>query len=120
MYRGLRDALADASLRLLSPQIDDTSFGAWDALQETSASTGFTVLFAFENPGAPPTMTVRPQALRPTTFYDVVSVDAGSLGRASGEELMSSGVQVFSTEASRAHVIELRPMPGSTPEGIRR
>jgi alpha-galactosidase len=120
MYRGLRDSLADASLRLLSPQIDDTSFGAWDALQETSASTGFTVLFAFENPGAAPTMTVRPQGLRPATFYEVVSVDAGSLGRASGEELMLSGVQVFSSQASRAHVIELRPLPDSPPDDIRR
>ena len=110
IYRRLRDALPDATVRLLSAQVGDEPWGTWDALQETSATTGLSVLFAFENPGAAGSTTVRPQGLRPDTFYDVVSVDAGSIGRASGEELMSAGVEMFSSSASRGHIIELRPI----------
>ena len=107
-YKALRDGLSDRTARLLSPQVNDEPSGGWDVLQQTSASSGRSLIFAFENPGAADTATIHPQALEPETLYEVVSVDAGSLGRASGEELMASGITV-STSGSRAHVLELRP-----------
>jgi len=113
IYRALRNGLPDASVRLLSPQIDESSWGSWDALQKSSATTGLSVLFAFENPGAPSSTTVRPLGLLPSTLYDVVSVDSGSLGRARGDELMTNGIEVFSSPGSRAHIIELRPLASS-------
>jgi alpha-galactosidase len=118
-YRRLRDLLPDAAVRLLTDQIHEDASGVWDALQETSASTGAAVLFAFENPGAPPSVTLRPRGLRPAVIYDIVSVDAGPLGRASGETLMSAGVDVVSSSTSRAHIIELRPSSTTTDGDIR-
>ena len=112
-YKALRDALPDRSAQLLTLQVDDDPAGGWDALQESSASTGNAVIFAFENPGAAETTTVRPQALASDTLYDVVSVDVGSIGEASGDELMSSGLTIFSSPGSRAHVLQLRPMAPS-------
>ena len=107
-YKALRDALPDQSARLLSLQVDDDPSGGWDALQESSTTTGNAVIFAFENPGAGETTTVHPQALGSDTLYDVVSVDVGSIGQARGDELMSSGITIFSSPGSRAHVLQIR------------
>jgi len=106
-YKALRDGYPDRAGRLLSPQVDESSSG-WDVLQQTSASTGRSLIFAFENAGADDTTTVHPTGLQADTLYEVVSVDAGSLGRATGDELMASGIRV-SRSGSRAHILEVRP-----------
>ena len=112
-YKALRDALPDQSARLLSLQVDDDPSGGWDALQASSTTTGNAAIFAFENPGAGETTTVHPQALGSDTLYDVVSVDVGSIGQARGDELMSSGITIFSSPGSRAHVLQIRPVASS-------
>src|SRR6185312_9454995 len=106
-FKALRDGYPDRAGRLLSPQVDESS-GGWDVLQQTSASTGGLLIFAFENAGADDTTTVHPTGLQADTLYEVVSVDAGSLGRATGDELMASGIRV-SRSGSRAHILEVRP-----------
>jgi hypothetical protein len=47
------------------------------------------------------------------------SVDVGVLGEDSGAGLMTDGVEIASSPASRAHVIELVPGPPVDPGGAR-
>jgi alpha-galactosidase len=108
LYKALRDDLADASARLLTAQVQDEPTGGWDAVQAISTS-GRSVLFAFENPGAGETTTIFPEGLGPDVTYDVISKDTGTIGRAQGDELMSSGVTLFSAPGTRAHILEFRP-----------
>ena len=59
-----------------------------------------------------------PRRSRSDTLYDVVSVDVGSIGEASGDELMSSGITIFSSPGSRAHVLQLRPIGAVGGRGV--
>ena len=110
IYKELRDTMSDASAQLLTPQVSGEDAGGWDVLQETSAASAGSVLFAFENPGASPRITVRPQGLRPDVLFEIVSVDVGSLGQATGAELAQDGVEIVSSPRTHGHVLELRPI----------
>jgi len=110
IYKDLRDTLSDASAQLLTPQVSGEDAGGWDVLQETSASSGRSVVFAYENAGAPEHVTVQPQGLRPDVLYEIVSVDAGSLGQATGADLSADGIEIVSSPSTRGHVLELRPL----------
>jgi alpha-galactosidase len=107
IYKSLRDVLADASTRLLTPQVAQSPGPRWDVIQEVSASSRDSVIFAFDNPGSEPFVRIRPVDLRPDGMYMVSSVDAGDAGAIRGADLMEAGIELSSSPATRAHVLRL-------------
>ena len=73
-------------------------------MQETDAA-GHTLIFAFQNDPAVEHTILKPRSLSPDTIYDVRSVDVGSIGSASGADLMANGIEVVMTPKSAAHVL---------------
>jgi alpha-galactosidase len=104
-YKRLRPILQDGSVTLLTPQVPRSGALDWDALQVTSATTGEAIVFAFATPEAPNRTTVRPQGLDPATTYRVESIDHGTLGVASGADLMNGGIELNDSSASDAHIL---------------
>lgn len=109
IYKDIRNTLGDASATLLTPQVSDDEGGRWDVLQETDASTGLSVLFAYQHSAGDDRIRVRPQGLRANVDYDVVSMDDNSTSRVSAADLAADGIYVDSSGGTRAHIIELRP-----------
>ena len=54
------------------------------------------------------TFNVKPTGLTPSAAYDVLSVDSGVLGTATGAALMSAGIDLVQSPASAAHMLILR------------
>ena len=67
-------------------------------------------MFAFEGRAAPERAVVRLRRLDPDRDYAVESIDYGSLGTASGRDLMASGIELRSGFRSRAQILVLRPI----------
>jgi alpha-galactosidase len=107
IYKSLRDVLTDASARLLTPQIAQAPAAVWDVIQELSSSSGDAVIFAFDNPGAEPSVRIHPVDLRPDGLYAVLSIDRGEAGEVLGSDLMDAGIEVSSSPVTRAHVLRL-------------
>ncbi len=107
IYKSLRDVLVDSSTRLLTAQVAQAPDAAWDVIQQVSAGSGDSVIFAFDNPGSEPYVRIRPVDLRPDGLYMVSSVDTGEAGDVLGADLMDAGIQVNSSPVSRAHVLRL-------------
>jgi hypothetical protein len=58
-------------------------------------------------------VTVKPQGLRRSRTYQVVSADTGLLGTATGESLMRDGIEIVESPGSAAHVLFLQWMTRS-------
>ena len=106
-YKAYRDILAQTSGALLTRQTpyDDTG---WDAVEELTSDGQTALIFAFESDGCDDRRIVLPIGLIADATYDVVSIDGGALGSASGAELMTDGVEIVHGVASRAHLLLLR------------
>ena len=108
-YKAARATQSDSSAALLSPQANYSDGPVWDVLQETSADGGV-LLYAFENGGAGSDSTnVMPKDLQPGVTYVVGSADAGSLGEATGADLMAHGIAVMQSPTSASHLLMLKP-----------
>lgn len=103
----LREILQDAWGAVLTVQTQVTGGPAWDAMQATSASTGDTILFAFQVDRGSDSVRVFPVGLRATSLYAVHSIDAGPLWSVSGAELMENGIEIISGPYSASHVLIL-------------
>jgi hypothetical protein len=96
-----------------------TSDDPWDVIQETSASTGNAIIFAFQvDPEADGT-TVYPVGLQGEATYEVRSVDAGVLGTRTGSELMEEGIEINVSSVSAAHILVLTVVPAVDSSSLR-
>ena len=110
LYKELRDIIKGGSAILLTRQASVDNPPAWGAVQETDAA-GRTLIFAFQSDPAVEHTALKPRGLAPATIYDVRSVDVGSIGSASGAELMANGIEVVTNPKSAAHVLILSAQP---------
>lgn len=105
IYKAYRDTLGIASGALLTAQASADNGPPWDVLQETASGDQVLLVHAFQNDGGVRKITVKPSGLDASTTYDVRSVDAGQLGTATGDELMTNGIDVLQSPASAAHIL---------------
>ena len=69
------------------------------------------LLYAFENGGAGSDRTnVVPKDLQAGVTYFVSSVDAGTLGEATGSDLMANGIALAQSPTSASHLLMLVPV----------
>jgi hypothetical protein len=66
------------------------------------------VLSAFQWDASVDQMIVRPVGLRPSSTYEIQSVDIGDLGTATGGELMADGIMLLESPESAAHILVLK------------
>jgi alpha-galactosidase len=116
--QSLKATQADASVSVLSSQ-PDIPQGSWDVVQETSASTGSAIIFAFLLDAGAGGATVHPTGLLADATYQVSSVDAGVLGTATGAELMEEGIGINAASLSAGHILVLTPVPAADPSASR-
>jgi alpha-galactosidase len=106
VYKAFRDTLGGAAGALLTGQADAGSPPPWDVLQEAAPAGGLLVHAFQTNPGVA-TITVKPTGLQPDATYQVVSVDNGLLGTATGADLMERGIDLVESRRSAAHILIL-------------
>jgi len=106
VYKAFRDTLGGAAGALLTGQADAGSPPPWDVLQEAAPAGGLLVHAFQTNPGVA-TIRVKPTGLQPDATYQVVSVDNGLLGTATGADLMERGIDLVESPRSAAHILIL-------------
>jgi alpha-galactosidase len=106
-YRQFRDILQNADALLLTEQTPATP-PAWDALEELDSSSGNAVLFAYHQPDAYDRILLRPRGLRSDAVYSVLSLDAGDLGTARGDDLMRDGIEIVQGDGTHSHILIMR------------
>ncbi len=111
-YKQIRDLLQDASARLLTEQAGLWGGAEWDVVEFVSARTGDAVLFAFAPPEAPERLRVHLRDLRPDAVYEIVLVESGAIGKASGAALMTDGVEFTRSADRSAQLVVLRRTGG--------
>ena len=110
LYKYLRETLGEGGTHTLLTQQAAVSQGPpWDVLQTTASDSRPVVLWAFQSDQAAGEFTVKPVGLQAQTFYEVVSVDRGRVGFATGANLMTNGIRFVKSPISDAHVLLLRP-----------
>ena len=110
IYKLTREITRDAFAMVLTEQVEHSGSPAWDVVQHVSASTGESVVFAFEGEGAPERMRVRLRRLEADREYAIDAIDHGSVGVFSGHDLMTLGIELASASQSRAQILVLRPI----------
>ena len=66
---------------------------------------------AFQRDDAVEAVIVKPIGLRPLATYQVMSVDRGILGEATGADLMTDGMSLVEAPYSAAHILILKQVP---------
>jgi hypothetical protein len=74
-------------------------------LQQTAADAQQFVLSAVQSDDGVPSFTLKPTGLDPATVYQVLSVDVGVIGTATGADLMANGIDLRQSPTSAAHVL---------------
>jgi alpha-galactosidase len=111
IYKAMRETVSDAAATLLTKQAEAEDGPPWDALQESSVENDLLVISAFQSDEGVQTFRVKPIGLQPQTTYRVQSVDAGVLGTATGEALMTGGIDVVQSPNSAAHILIVSAQP---------
>ena len=107
VYKAVRDTLNGGSATLLTLQAEPENGPAWDVEQVTDAGTGQALICAYQTDDGTDSINVKPVGLDSSTTYQVVSVDTGVLGVASGSDLMTSGIDVLQSPNTSAHLLTL-------------
>jgi alpha-galactosidase len=107
IYKATRDALNGGSAALLTLQAEPENGPAWDVEQVTDSETGQALICAYQTDDGTDRINVKPLGLDSGTTYQVVSVDAGVLGVATGSDLMTSGIDVLQSPNTAAHILAL-------------
>jgi alpha-galactosidase len=110
-YKDLRGRLSTAAATLLSAQAALADGPDWDVVQAAGPSGDALVVYAYYNGAGASSVTVKPTGLRPEASYAVISVDVGVIGVATGDALMSNGLEVLASAASAAHILTLTAIP---------
>ena len=108
-YKTIRDIERDASAIQLTTQAAPDDGPPWDAVQHVVASTGESVVFAFQDDGGTPDVAVRPRGLTPDASYTVTTLDGELVGSFRGDELMSDGLTIEQSADTAARVYLLHP-----------
>jgi alpha-galactosidase len=109
LYKSFRTDLAAASGRLLGEQASQSP-PPWDVVQETSATSGNAVVFAFQNDSAVRSIVVQPEGLDGAAMYLVTAPDGSFSAAATGAELMDDGLQVDRSAETDAQLFTLRKL----------
>ena len=105
IYKAARATITMSAGSLLTRQASPDDGPSWDVLQETTAGGDSVVLSAVQSDTGVQTINVKPTDLDPATTYQVESVDTGLLGTATGQALMTQGIDVVQSPASAAHML---------------
>jgi predicted ribosome-associated RNA-binding protein Tma20 len=107
----MRGMVLSGAGALLTQQASAENGPAWDVLQQTTANAQQLVLCAVQSDDGVQTFTVRPKELDAGTLYQIVSVDAGVLGTATGADLMANGIALLQSPVSAAHILIVAATP---------
>ena len=105
IYKATRSTVGVAAASLLTKQAAREDGPSWDVLQESTAGHERVVLNAVQSDSGVSTFNVKPTDLKPSTTYDVHSVDTGMLGTATGAALMTDGIDLLQSPNSAAHIL---------------
>ncbi len=108
-YKFLRDLRGPGYATLLTRNVDVGGGGpGWDVVQHTNPVSGLVTVYGFRNASGDRRISVALSGLRPGTTYRYWTFEAGTLGRALGADLMSSGIALDGTR-SVAQVVIVEP-----------
>ena len=105
IYKTMRETLSVAAGALLTQQAQAESGPAWDVLQESASGNQQLLVSAFQTDTGVQKVNVKPKGLDESTMYLVRSVDTGTLGTASGADLMANGVDLLQSPNTAAHIL---------------
>jgi alpha-galactosidase len=111
IYKGFRGTLSIASGSLLTAQASAENGPAWDVLQATAEGNQQALICAYQTNDGVSKITVKPVGLDSVQTYQVWSVDSGALGKATGAELMSGGIDIQQSPNTAAHILIIRVQP---------
>jgi alpha-galactosidase len=105
IYKSVRDTLRQSAGSLLTAQAEAQDGPPWDVLQESMTGGDQILLHAFQTDDGIDRFNIKPTGLVAGATYEVVSVDTGLLGTATGAELMTGGIDVVQSPNSAAHIL---------------
>jgi alpha-galactosidase len=105
IYKATRGTVSVAAASLLTTQAAPHDGPAWDVLQESAAGHNQIVISAVQTDSGQSTFNVKPTDLQPGTTYQVQSVDTGILGTATGQAIMTGGIDILQSPNSAAHIL---------------
>lgn len=111
LYKQIRSVLTGGNAVLLTRQqisYPDQPWSGWDVIMHISPTSGDAVILGFNTPDAPAGQIVFPKGLRADRRYEAESADYGAFGTATGADLMTHGIRLNTSGASRSHVVFLR------------
>jgi alpha-galactosidase len=108
IYKGFRETLKVASGSLLTAQASPDDGPAWDVLQATAEGSQQALICAYQTNDGVQKITVKPVGLDSAQTYQVWSVDSGALGKATGAELMTGGIEIQQSPNTAAHILIIR------------
>ncbi len=109
-FTGLRALRGQAYSALLTDPVGVDGGGpGWDVLQQTNPRSGVTTVYAFRNAAGERRVRVHLARLRPDATYRIRSLDRGTLGAASGDELMVRGFDIDAADLSASQVFVFEP-----------
>lgn len=111
IYKGFRGTLSVASGSLLTAQASAENGPPWDVLQATAEGNQQALICAYQSNDGVSKITVKPVGLDSAETYQVWSVDSGELGKATGAELMSGGIDIRQSPNTAAHILIIRVQP---------
>lgn len=108
-YKTLRGLRGTGYATLLTPAV---SIGGgtpgWDVVQHTNPGSGIVTVFGYRNAGGARTIRVALRGLQASRSYRYWSFEAGTLGVASGAQLMSTGLDLDASQVT-APIVILEP-----------
>jgi alpha-galactosidase len=105
IYKSMRAMVTAGAGALLTRQAAAENGPPWDVLQQTTPDGQQLVVCAVQSDDGVQKFTVHPKDLDAGTTYQVLSVDAGVLGTATGADLMANGIDLLQSPASAAHIL---------------
>jgi alpha-galactosidase len=105
IYKSMRSMVTAGAGALLTAQASAEDGPPWDVLQQTAADAQQFVLSAVQSDDGVQSFTLKPTGLDPAALYQVLSVDVGVIGTATGADLMANGIDLRQSPTSAAHVL---------------
>jgi alpha-galactosidase len=105
IYKSMRGMVTAGAGALLTRQASAENGPPWDVLQQATPDAQQFVLCAVQSDDGVQTFTVKPKDLDSGTLYQILSVDTGVLGTATGADLMADGIALLQSPTSAAHIL---------------
>lgn len=108
-YKTLRGLRGAGYASLLTPAVNiGGSSPAWDVVQQTNPASGIVTVYGFRNSGGARTFRIALRGLQATRNYRYWTFESGTLGVASGAQLMNVGLDLDASIVS-APIVILEP-----------